>query len=104
MSGRGIETLQMPPLAFRIDRKRTCRENGFETLEESQEEDRFRTRRLRRTAKKYGWPAALTLAAKLEFAGEGLGVSESLASSVYMREQRIKIVGAVWQLVEECGQ
>lgn len=106
MSGRGIGKLGTPAQNYRVDLGGNAGRCGFETLEESRQEDMLRSWRLRTAAKKYPGQidadAALALAAKLETAGQGGEVPESLASSTYMRGVRVNIVGALWQLIEEC--
>ncbi len=107
MSGRGIANLTLPPARFRVDQGLGKRRSGFETPEHSREEDSRRTRRLRAAAKKYpgmiNAEAAKALANRLDPLGTGGDAPKSSASSVYMREQRIKIAGALWCLVKEVG-
>lgn len=108
MSGRGIGNLGKPPIGYRVDLGANAQLSGFETLKQSRDEDRFRAKRLRRAAAKYpdeiNAEAALALATKLETAGEGGEVPNSLASSTFVRGQRVNIVGALWRLIRESGQ
>ncbi len=53
MSGRGIAALTFPERRHRVDLWPAARRCGFETLTDSQKEDRLRARRLRGAAKKY---------------------------------------------------
>src|SRR4051812_41883480 len=103
MSGRGIGKLGKPPMRYRVDRGVNARRCGFETSAQSQTEDLLRARRLLKAAKKYpeliDAVAAQALARKLEEAGEGGEVPESLASSTFMRGLRINVAGAIWQLI-----
>lgn len=105
MSRRGIGDLGRPDRRFRIDLGYSARRSGFEKIGASRREDLTRARRLRWTAKRHpdviDAEAALALAVKLESAGEGKDVPESLASAVYMRGQRINVAGALWKLLRE---
>lgn len=107
MAGLGISGLAPPKRQYRVDLWPAARRCGFETFTDSQKEDRLRARRLRAAANKYpdmiDADAAQALAAKLEAAGTGGDVPDRLASSVFMREQRAKIAGALWCLLREGG-
>jgi hypothetical protein len=107
MSGRGIADLALPADRFRVDQGLGRRRSGFEAPEDSRKEDLRRTRRLRAAAAKYpdviDAEAAKALANRLDPLGTGGDAPKSVASSVYMREQRIKIAGALWYLVKEVG-
>jgi hypothetical protein len=107
MAGLGIPDLARPMRQYCVDLWPAARRCGFETLTDSQEEDLLRARKLRAAAKKYpdmiDADAAKALAAELEAAGSGGDVPDSLASSVSMREQRVKITGALWRLLKEGG-
>jgi hypothetical protein len=102
MSQLNITHLGMPPRRYRVD---LVADAPLETLKESMAEDRLREKGLRLAAKKYpeqiDAAAAEALAKKLEAAGNGGKVPQTTASSVYMRGHRIKIAGALWQLIEE---
>ena len=108
MSQRNITHVGKPDRRYRVDLGKNALRSGFEKLGDSQKEDRFRAKRLRSAAKNFpemiDVEKALSLAAKLEAAGEGGEVSETLASSVYMRGQRINISGALWKLIKESGR
>lgn len=103
MSQRNITHLGKPPRRYRVDRGVTARLCKFETVGDSRAEDLLRARDLRRAAKKFpkliDGEAAEALAEKLEAAGKGEEVPQTLASSVYMRGQRINVSGALWQLI-----
>lgn len=105
MSGRGIGDLGKPERRHRMDLGFNAKRSGFEKIGDSRKEDLTRARRLRWSAKRHAdvidAEAALALADKLEAAGEGRKVPESLASSVYLREQRINVAGALWKLIRE---
>jgi hypothetical protein len=105
MSGRGIGDLGKPEQRYRMDLGFSAKRSGLEKLGKCQDEDLTRERRLRWAAKRHpdviDAKAALALADKLEAAGEGRKVPESLASSVYMRGQRINVAGALWKLIRE---
>lgn len=94
------------PVKYRVDIGNNAVRSGFETRGRSRTEDLLRAKQLRKAAEKYpddiDRDAALQLAQKLEAAGNGNDVPDSLASSVYMREQRVNIVGALWQVVDNC--
>lgn len=94
------------PIEYRVDLGDNAAGSGFETRGRSQAEDRLRAKQLRKAVEKYPGDvdrdAALPLARRLEDAGDGTDVPDSLASSVYMREQRIKVLGPLWQVVDSC--
>jgi len=107
VSQRNISNLPPPPKAYRPD-KETRREDGqikFEKPGACQCEDTARAKALRRTANRHpnvvDMDCARKLADQLERSGETGENPESVASSLYMREQRRRIIGALWQLVEE---
>lgn len=97
MSGRGISALGMPSMQFRVDRR--C--SDFETLKASVEENLSRGKGLVRAARKHpnevDRNAASRLAARLK-SEQPIG---SLASSVDMREHRIKVGGHLWHLMSK---
>lgn len=107
MSGRGIGDLGLPPLRYRVDKGSAGRRSDFETLRQTRAEDLRRARKLRKAASKYpeqvNAGAALPLACKMERAAAGREVADSLASSTYMRGQRVNVAGALWQLVRRAG-
>jgi hypothetical protein len=107
VSGRGIANLASPIRRFRVDLWPAALRCGFEALTDSQKEDLRRTRRLRAAAKRYpdviDAEAAKALANRLDPRCTGGDAPKSVASSVYMRQQRIKISGALWCLVKEGG-
>ncbi len=105
MSQRNIAHVGNPDRSYRVDRGANARRSGFEKLESSQREDLLRAKQLRSAAQWFpdviDRETALTLAAKLEAAGNGGEVPESLACSTYMRGQRINVSGALWKLIDE---
>jgi len=105
MAGLGISGLAPPKHQDRVDLEPAARRCGFETLTDSREEDCLRARRLRAAAKRYPGvidaEAAKALADRMDPRCTGGDAPKSVASSVYMREQRIKIAGALWCLVKE---
>lgn len=108
MSGRGIGELGNPLVFCRVDRGTASVRCGFETIDQSRYEDMTRYVRIRRYfGKRPNDPEAqpaLALADKLHLSAYGGEVEESLASHVSMRGLRIKVAGALWQLIMECGQ
>lgn len=102
MSGRGIGDLGRPERRRRMDLGKNARLSGFETNAESRRENCSRAKGLRWAAKKYpdkvDAKAANELADRLE-AGSGRDVPDSLASSVRMRDYRINVTGALWELI-----
>ena len=105
MSQRNIAHVGKPDKRYRVDLGENAERSGFEKLEHSQTEDLLRAKQLRNAARWFpdviDEEAALALAAKLETAGNGGEVPESLASSTYMRGHRINISGALWKLIKE---
>ena len=107
MARKSIADLPLPLPRYRPDRAPPCDRSGhsFETKPEARAEDRDRTRRIRLAAWSADAPfdrdAALALADKLERSGRNRGDYESMASKVWMGRRRIRIGGALWQLVDE---
>ena len=105
MSRRGIGDLERPARRYRMDLGYNAKRSGFEKIGNSRSEDLLRARRLRWSAKRHlaviDEESALALADKLEAAGSRLTAPESLASAVYMRDQRINVAGALWKLIRE---
>lgn len=103
MSQRNIAHIGKPERRYRVDIGSNARESGFEKLKSSQAEDLLRAKQLRKAARCYpeliDREAALTLARRLETAGNGGKVPKSLASSTYMRSKRIKVSGALLKLM-----
>ena len=99
MSGRSITDLSRPPKRFGVD----VHSPGFETWKKVADEDAKRAKWLRKWAKaRKGKRAAraLALADRLDPAIHPQ-TPQTPASARYMREQRIRIIGAVWKLVDE---
>jgi hypothetical protein len=105
MSQRNIAYVGKPERRYRVDIGSNALESGFEKLKSSQVEDLLRAKQLRNAARCYPElierAAVLSLAGRLETAGNGGGVPKSLASSTYMRRQRINVSGALLKLIEE---
>ena len=106
MSQRNISDLSSPEAAFRVDRV-TQRHNGhvtFETSRFARDEDAKRAKRLLKTVRNspglIDVDHALRLAAQLEQSAEIGDNPDSPASSLYMRKQRLKVIGALWKLME----
>jgi hypothetical protein len=105
MSQRNIGHIGKPSRCYRVDLGANAHISGFETLGNSHNEDIYRAKQLRSAARWFpemiDTEAVSSLAAKLEAAGSGGEVPESLACSTYMRGQRINISGALWKLIKE---
>ncbi len=86
----------MPPPNPRFDVSQTPDFEGPQL-----KEDRIRARMLRKEAKRdpANSQALLALAARID--PEGARNPETLASSRYMRGQRVRIITALWQLIYE---
>lgn len=91
-----VTNIGRPPHAYRID---LTPEAKFESAAASREEDLFRAKQLRSVQ----LPTTELKAQALDLARrlERRSVPETLASSRYMREQRIDLTGAVWELVDQ---
>lgn len=107
MSQRNIADLPMPSASYRVDRV-TSRDDGivsFETVCASREEDARRARGLRNAISRYQSVIdvghAQRLAAQLEHGAETGANPESPASSLYMRKHRLRVIGALWQMMTE---
>lgn len=94
----GITSLPKPNPRFN-----PARTPGFETQEAAAVEDRLRAARLRRIAAKLSGARARELD---ELAGaidpEVTANPTTVASSRYMRLQRTRIIGALWEVVYGC--
>ncbi|KAA9013046.1 MULTISPECIES: hypothetical protein [Sphingobium] len=104
MARPGISKLGLPPKKYRPDRRAT-RKDGlikFETEEASYTEDEFRIGQLRRVARLY--PSLFKknyirqLRRRLRKGVEGHRPDRTPASSIYMRNWRVRVVGWLWQL------
>lgn len=106
MSRRNIADLPPPEAAYRVDRV-THRHDGqvtFETSQFAREQDAKRAKGLRKAVVRHAGVIdvehAQRLADQLEHSGETGGNPDSPASSLYMRKQRLKVIGALWRLME----
>lgn len=106
MARPGISKLGLPPRKYRPD-LRTTRRDGvitFESEEASYDEDKFRIAQLERVERLY--PDLLdprsvrALRGRLEEGVWGESPIPTLASSLYMRQWRIRIVGWLWSLYD----
>ena len=99
---QGISSLTRPKKGFRIDRAKRA-SIFFETIEKSRSEDRGRAGGLGRARQlsKEDQAIARVLVSELKRGAEQLDPPPSLASSLFMREVRIRVTGAVWQLHNE---
>lgn len=102
-----IGTLPLPDAGYMVD-KDTRRMDGvvnFETPQDCRVEDGKRARKLRgaiqKHADKIDLRSARRLAAELERSGESGEYPDSPASSYFMGDQRRRIIGALWKLLEE---
>lgn len=101
MSGLSFDDLPWPEKKYRID----LLVEGFETWKQAQDEARSRAKILRSDARNHGgdWGQdARALADKIdpELNPE---FSRSLADPRYMRDLRIRIIGALWKLYDSLG-
>lgn len=107
MSGLSICALRMPSTPYRVDLRPSTGDTTrkFEKEEQSRAEDSIRAKLARTHAAKASSvanaEAARALARLLEYDEHGRDWPDSLASSAYMRDQRIRVVGALWQRVDE---
>lgn len=107
MSGRRWEDLPRPRAGFRPseDTRRADGKISFETLEDCRSEDRLCTKALRRWSRKLD-PGLREAAQDLEHrlllaANRPAMAAETLASKVYARNIRERIVGNLWPMVED---
>lgn len=103
MARLNIADLPLPPPAYRCDR--SAGPEGFETEAEARQEDKTRARLLRRTSRTLRSSRKRRSARRLARAlSLGKGVrSGTMASNMYMREQRIRVGGGLWQLADAQG-
>jgi hypothetical protein len=105
VSRRNIAYLLLPQAQYRVDRVSSPEDGsgGFETQAFARAQDAKRAKRLRKAVRRYADAIdadhAMRLAAQLEHSGETGDSPDSLASSVYMRTQRIRVIGALWALM-----
>lgn len=106
MSQRNISDLPRQPAKYRVDRvaKRSDGRSAFETRRSAIKEDARRAKGLRKAINRHPNVIDVTtaepLADQLEISGESGETPDSLASSLYMRGHRVKVIGALWQLMD----
>ena len=99
MARPNIAMLNMPPLAYRPDR----RAQDFESRRASEDEDQLRANRLKKFATVNDGALgerAVGLANLLQQSQTG-NPPDTPASKLYMRDQRIRIFGQLWKLINE---
>ena len=106
MGRLGILGLPFPGQPFRPDSiGHTSSSSKFETPEESRIEDAYRIRAIRKTLETdhplIDRSAAANLAERLDYASNGAKRPDSMACSLYMGGQRVRIGGALWKLAVE---
>jgi hypothetical protein len=97
MARPGISRLARPPLAYRPDKIMS----DFETVQGMIDEDRRRSKLLSSTlhSGQFG-DSARDLAARLAVASRGK-LAETPASALYMRDQRVRVIGNLHELIGE---
>ena len=77
---------------------------GFETSQFARDQDAKRAKRVRKAVSRHSdlvdVEHAQRLADQLEQSGETGANPQSPASSLYMRKQRLNVIGALWKLME----
>lgn len=107
MSRRGITKLPLPPHRYRVDhhQRNAKGELDFETEEAAVREDNLRQTRLRQHAEAgaglFSAASAFKLADQLQRGIRHWEPPKTPASYFYMREQRIRIAGGLWQLYDK---
>lgn len=112
MGRLSISELPVPADAFRIDLLPNAPDEGawFESEADKRVEDALRAKRIdptagklkrkrRRKLKLYNSVAASDLKSRLSY-GPGNDPPPTLASALWMRDARVRITGALWELVE----
>ena len=99
MAGLSMADLPFPEDCYRVD----LHSPNFETSEAAAFQDAFKAKGLRRRAKKCRRKRAVRLNALAELLDPEVTpeTPQTLASSRYMRDLRIRVIGAVWKLVAE---
>ena len=99
--------LPLPRDAYRVDWANPCARTGksFETRAEAMAEDVTRAALIRRTCEgpselPFDREEAIDLAHRLEESGQGTAEHLTMASKVYMGGMRLRIGGALWELVD----
>lgn len=106
MPRRNITSMPLPQPRYRPDRAQSQRIGGnkFETARDARLEDQKRCEALVKRSKRAKLAKlkakAAKLAQKLAYREHGLDPPDSMASSGYMRDQRIRIGGAIWKLTD----
>jgi hypothetical protein len=107
MARKSITDMPLPSPPYRPDKAPPCERTGhsFELKPEARAENLYRAGGIRMACWSRDVPfdrdVALALADRLERSGLGKGKCESMGCKVYMGSQRIRIGGALWQLVDE---
>jgi hypothetical protein len=94
MSKRRLRHLSWPPRQYRAD----IHAEGFESVTDSETEDGYRDRALKKLAGTHQDLAERALLLAKQLAGDD---PDTIASSCHMRELRIRVVGHLWPLVED---
>jgi hypothetical protein len=94
---RGIPDLPMPEPRYRLGHPLGAESEVFESPTKAEEEQQFR----RAGLEKHGGKAGRRLARRLRLRNQPKGEPPSPASPVDMRDQRIKITGALLELIDE---
>ena len=103
MPRSNIENLPIPPKRYRPNCS-TENPNGiitFETKQDARREDKKRVKALKRQLKRDGHLLSPKKRTKIIQLIKDIKHAKSQASSVYMRKQRIRIAGNLWQIIDE---
>lgn len=107
MARLSIDDLEEPEARYAPYLAPPCPKTGntFETRASAEQEDLTRSTLIRRTcATSHDLPFdradALELAGRLQESGRGIREHETLASKVCMGRKRIRVVGALWRLID----
>lgn len=109
MARLNITQLPLPPRPYRVDLAANPSNGGgtFETYTQAGDENKCRARLLEQAARmatdKSNRLKALRLAHELRRSSVEEVPPESPVCSIYLRDQRIRIPGALWQLADQVG-
>ena len=100
-----ISNVSLPAREYRLDKATTGGRSFFEEAKVKRAEDLIRGARLEQAcwSDKAG-PGTRELAAKLLYGAETANPCPTLASALYMRDVRIRITGAIWQLHDQLAR